>query len=224
MHAPGGSPVGLVDPARTGAPASNGERRLEEPEASGALAEQSSAVSLPSIDTLSIDSDYSPFMQSGVDEALKRGALKKLFSDPRFNVMDRLDVYIDDYSKPDPIDPEIVRTLVQARYIFNPPATRVNEQGYVEDVQEDAAPREPELEDAEASGADTAHAEVAQAGGVEGEGPEVPRAEIGAADVNSVVRDDAADAGIPVPASAEALQSLPDDATDPRFSPIHRDS
>ena len=66
--------------------------------------------------------------------SVTRTALKKLFSDPRFNVMDGLDVYIGDYSKPDPIDPAIVRTLVQARYIFNPPATRVNAEGYVEDV------------------------------------------------------------------------------------------
>ena len=221
MHPPDASPVGLADAARTGSAASNGEGRLEEQQASAASAAQSSAVSLPSIDSLSIDSDYSPFMQSGVDESLKRGALKKLFSDPRFNVMDGLDVYISDYSKPDPIDPEIVRTLVQARYIFNPPATRVNEQGYVEDVQEDAAPRENGPEDAEASGADTAHAEVA--GGVEDEGPEVPGSEIGAADVHGAVRGDA-EAGSPVPEIAAARQGVPDDPTDPRASAIHRDS
>lgn len=98
---------------------------------------------LPSLDTLTIDSDYAPFMQAGVDDEVKRGALRKLFSDPRFNVMDGLDVYIDDYSKPDPIDPAIVRTLAQARYIFNPPATRVNADGHVEDV-----PDEPAADDA----------------------------------------------------------------------------
>ena len=97
------------------------------------------AAPLPSLESLTIDSDYSPFMQPGVDDAMKRGALKKLFSDPHFNVMDGLDVYIGDYSKPDPIDPAIVRTLTQARYIFNPPATRVNAAGYVEDVPDDAA-------------------------------------------------------------------------------------
>ena len=96
------------------------------------------AVPLPALESLTIDSDYSPFMQPGVDDAMKRGALKKLFSDPHFNVMDGLDVYIGDYSKPDPIDPAIVRTLTQARYIFNPPATRVNAAGYVEDVPDDA--------------------------------------------------------------------------------------
>jgi hypothetical protein len=42
-------------------------------------------------------------MSADVDESLRRKALKSLFQDPRFNVMDGLDVYIDDYSKPDPL-------------------------------------------------------------------------------------------------------------------------
>ena len=96
---------------------------------------------LPPLDTLTIDSDYSVFMRPGVDDSVKCGALKKLFSDPRFNAMDGLDVYIDDYSKPDPIDPEVVRTLVSARYIFNPPATRVNALGHVEDVPDVPPPQ-----------------------------------------------------------------------------------
>jgi len=94
---------------------------------------------LPDIESMTIDSDFSVFMRPGVDDALRRGALKKLFTDPRFNVMDGLDVYIGDYSKPDPIDPAVVRTLMQARYIFNPPPTRVTAEGYVEDVPEDPA-------------------------------------------------------------------------------------
>ncbi len=94
---------------------------------------------LPPVDSLSIDSDFTAFMRPDVDESLKRGALRKLFSDPRFNVMDGLDVYIDDYSKPDPIAPEVVRQLMQARYIFDPPATRVTASGHVEDVPPDEA-------------------------------------------------------------------------------------
>jgi len=105
------------------------------PATEGRIAE--GAQPLPPIESLSIDSDFSPFMQPGVDEDLKRSALRKLMRDPRFNVMDGLDVYIDDYSKPDPIDPAIVRTLMQARYIFNPPKTRLNAEGHVEDVPAD---------------------------------------------------------------------------------------
>jgi hypothetical protein len=43
--------------------------------------------------------------------------MKKLFSDPHFNVMDRLDTYIDDYGKPDPIPPEMLRKLVSAKFL-----------------------------------------------------------------------------------------------------------
>jgi uncharacterized protein DUF3306 len=106
---------------------------------------------LPSIESLSIESDFTPFMQPGVDADVKRLALRKLFRDPRFNVMDGLDVYIDDYSKPDPIDPAVVRTLMQARYIFDPPKTRVNAEGHVEDVPAETAPADAAGEGAEAA-------------------------------------------------------------------------
>src|SRR5690606_41871387 len=37
---------------------------------------------------LTPDSDFSRFVKRDVDEAVKRSALKKLFSNPHFNVMD----------------------------------------------------------------------------------------------------------------------------------------
>jgi hypothetical protein len=95
---------------------------------------------LPPIESLTIDSDFTAFLQPKVDEALKRKALKKLFGDPHFNVMDRLDVYIDDYSQPDPLAPEIARQLMQARAILDAKPTRINAQGVLEDVP----PAEPE--------------------------------------------------------------------------------
>lgn len=58
---------------------------------------------LPPVESLTPESDFSPFMEPGVDPATRRLAVKKLFEDPRYNVMDGLDVYIDDYSKPDPL-------------------------------------------------------------------------------------------------------------------------
>ena len=94
---------------------------------------------LPPVDSLVFDSDFTQFLQPKVDETVKRQALKKLFQDPRFNVMDRLDVYIDDYSLPDPISPEVVRELLHMRSFFSPPKTRVNAQGFVEDVPADEA-------------------------------------------------------------------------------------
>ena len=54
------------------------------------------------------------FVRAGVDEAVKRAALKTLFADPHFNVMDGLDIYIDDYGRPDPIPPAMLRQLKQS--------------------------------------------------------------------------------------------------------------
>ena len=76
--------------------------------------------------------------QGKVDEALKRAALKQLLRDPRFNVMDGLDIYVGDYTKSDPIPDEVLKRLVQARAIFNPPKTMVNAEGHVVDVPPDA--------------------------------------------------------------------------------------
>lgn len=76
------------------------------------------APELPPIDKLTIDSDYRAFFHPKVGEDLRRAALKKLFSDPRFNVMDGLDVYIDDYSKTEPISPAMLAGLKQAQNIF----------------------------------------------------------------------------------------------------------
>jgi hypothetical protein len=70
---------------------------------------------LPSIESLTPDSDFRPFMQAGVEPQARNAALRKLFSDPHFNQMDGLDIYIDDYGKPDPIPPAMLRALNQAR-------------------------------------------------------------------------------------------------------------
>lgn len=73
---------------------------------------------LPPLDKLTIDSDYRGFFHPKVDENLRRNALKKLFSDPHFNVMDGLDVYIDDYSKPNPLPAAMLAQLKQAQKIL----------------------------------------------------------------------------------------------------------
>lgn len=58
--------------------------------------------------------DFSAFMKPDVDPAVQQAAMKKLFSDPHFNIMDRLDEYIDDYSIPDPIPMEMLKRMVQS--------------------------------------------------------------------------------------------------------------
>jgi hypothetical protein len=76
------------------------------------------APELPQIEKLTAESDYRPFFHPKVGEDVRRAALKKLFSDPHFNVMDGLDVYIDDYSKSEPIPPEMLAGMKTAQDIL----------------------------------------------------------------------------------------------------------
>lgn len=83
---------------------------------------------LPSLESLGIDSDFSAFMQGSVEQRVRRAALKKLFSDPHFNVMDGLDTYIEDYTKSDPIPEEMLAQLKHARHsLFGPQKTEEQE-------------------------------------------------------------------------------------------------
>lgn len=104
------------------------------------------APALPPVESLTPDADFTAFMQPKVDEALRRQALRKLFSDPHFNVMDGLDVYIDDYTKPDPIPPSVVERLMQMGFVRDAGAS----------VAEPARPHEAPREQANAPVASTA--------------------------------------------------------------------
>ena len=106
--------------------------------AAGAL--QSGTAPLPPIESLTIDSEFAAFFKPEIPEATKRAALKQLFRDPRFNIMDGLDVYIDDYTQPDPIPAEMMEQLLHTRHIFDPPATEVNAEGHVVDKVVEPAP------------------------------------------------------------------------------------
>lgn len=93
--------------------------RAKPPEPAAKSADpRSPAPELPPVDKLDLESDYRPFFHPKVGEDVRRAALKKLFSDPRFNMMDGLDVYIDDYSKTEPIPPEMLAGLRQAQNIL----------------------------------------------------------------------------------------------------------
>ena len=102
---------------------------------------------LPPVESLTPESDFSPFMRADVDEGLKRRALKTLFQDPRFNVMDGLDVYIDDYSKPDPLPEGWLEKLNQVARLGDyrppeevPPAEAANEPGQLAEAAAEPVP------------------------------------------------------------------------------------
>ena len=63
------------------------------------------------------DPDFSAFMQPNVDPAVQQAALKKMFTDPHFNIMDGLDIYIDDYSKPDPLPAGMLERMAQSEML-----------------------------------------------------------------------------------------------------------
>jgi Protein of unknown function (DUF3306) len=60
-------------------------------------------------------SDFTSFMARGVAPDVKNAAMKKLFTDPHFNVMDRMDIYIDDYSQSDPLPIAMLRQMTSAK-------------------------------------------------------------------------------------------------------------
>jgi hypothetical protein len=80
-------------------------------------APQPAAPTLDDVASLTRESDYARFVAPGVDGDVRNAALKKLFGDPHFNVMDGLDTYIDDYGKPSPLPDSVLRQMVQAKFL-----------------------------------------------------------------------------------------------------------
>ena len=73
------------------------------------------APTLADTEQLTPESDFTGFMAQGVAPDVKNAAMKKLFADPHFNVMDRMDIYIDDYGLPDPLPLALLRQMTSAK-------------------------------------------------------------------------------------------------------------
>jgi hypothetical protein len=82
-----------------------------------AVAPEPARPTMDDVATLTRESDFSRFVSPGVDGDVKNAALKKLFTDPHFNVMDGLDTYIEDYGRPDPLPPSMLRQMAQAQFL-----------------------------------------------------------------------------------------------------------
>lgn len=159
-----------------------GEAELAAAPAPGSAATDAPPKPLPTIDSLQgVASEYGEFFKPGVDETLKRAALKKLFSDPHFSFasMDKLDIYIDDYSIEDPIPEAMLRMMNQSKslFLFDEKKETGDEAGAA-----DAAP------------------------GPASEEPAVPTALAAAEDAGAPVTDDAQS---PVPASPQPKKLEP---------------
>ena len=101
---------------------------------------------LPSVESLTPESDFKVFMQPDVDPGIKQAALKQLFKDPHFNVMDGLDTYIEDYSIPDPIPEAMMKNLYQARELLFSPEEKAAANAADAAAAEAAAEAEAEAE------------------------------------------------------------------------------
>lgn len=90
------------------------------PAAPSEVAAEPQPAPLPTLDDvaqLTPESDFKPFVARAVDPQVRNAAMKTLFSDPHFNVMDGLDIYIDDYGKPDPLPESMVKQLASAKFL-----------------------------------------------------------------------------------------------------------
>ena len=85
------------------------------PRAASPPAEAPPLPTLADVAQLTRESDYARFVAPNVDPSVRNAAMKKLFTDPHFNVMDGLDTYIDDYNKFEPIPRSMLRQMVNAR-------------------------------------------------------------------------------------------------------------
>jgi hypothetical protein len=95
------------------------DEQLEQP-ANIATSDEKPEIPLPTmadVHELTAESDFSPFVGKNVTAEVRNSAMKKLFTDPHYNVMDRLDIYIDDYSQPDPIPESMLRQMVSAKFL-----------------------------------------------------------------------------------------------------------
>jgi hypothetical protein len=123
---PKGTDAGLeLEPA----PESPGTAATETaPDAAGHVLEKPvpAPPALPTLEDAALltpEGNFIPFMADGVDDAVRRAALKKLFTDPQFNIMDGLDIYVGDYSNMETMPESMLRQLNHARDLLDPLGT-----------------------------------------------------------------------------------------------------
>ena len=80
---------------------------------------------------------------------MRRAALKKLFRDPHFNIPDPFEAYSGDWTVGEPIPPEMLATLEQAKQLlFDKKEEPKQEQAKVEEKPAEKKVDEPRRQDA----------------------------------------------------------------------------
>ena len=95
---------------------------------------------MPDVETLTEDSDFSPFMSPGVSEELRNLALRKLFGAPSFNIRDGLDEYDDDFTSfaklGDVVTSDMKHRIEMEQQKLRERLTQEAEQSEIEDLAE----------------------------------------------------------------------------------------
>ena len=107
------------------------------------------APSIPPVESLTPQSDFSCFMHLKVEDSLRRVALKKLFADPHFNIPDPYEAYSGDWTVGEPISNELLATLNQARTLL------FSEEDKKKEEEKKLAEEKPKLKDDEPGRQDT---------------------------------------------------------------------
>jgi len=92
------------------------------------------APALPPVESVTPESDFAGFMHPKVKDELRRLALKKLFTDPHFNVPDPFEPFSGDWTG-EALAPDMLAKLNQARtLIFDEPQSKPEEKPVEEPV------------------------------------------------------------------------------------------
>ncbi len=142
--------------------------------ASGEPVEALPALTLDDVQALTPTSDFSGFVAKGVDSVVKNAAMKKLFTDPRYNVMDGLDIYIGDYSTHDVLPQSVIDEITKDGFLnmfqkeevpaesIPPTENLFHDNPDLQLQRDDAAGREGAIDSANQSPQEPARVEAAQ--------------------------------------------------------------
>ena len=124
-------------------------RKVEQAEEKAALPTQTPekkddpVVTLPAVESLNPESDFTPFMNPKVDGGTRRAALKKLFTDAHYNIPDPFEAYSEDYTKGESIPLEMLKTLNHAqKLLFDDPEKKIEAAAGAAALQDDEAPKD----------------------------------------------------------------------------------
>ena len=101
---------GLADAADTKAAAVDARE-------TGVAAPAAPPPTLDDVTALTPASDFRRFVAPDVAPEVRNAAVRKLFADPHFNVMDGLDTYIEDFNQTTPLPLSTIRQMAQSAFL-----------------------------------------------------------------------------------------------------------